>query len=111
MDARKSHVLVHVQLIINQKLKEITNIVYNSAYLLQELWVYLAEEKHFTDFNSSEKLIWHETDIKFGNWTDGPQMDGSRLKSTTIQASEVMMCIEFLILVRTVIKLQLNQVI
>ncbi|KAL9952468.1 hypothetical protein ACROYT_G039730 [Oculina patagonica] len=53
-----------------------------------ELWVYLAEEQHFTDFNNSEKLIWHEKDIKFANWTDGPQMDGSRLHSTTIQASE-----------------------
>lgn len=53
-----------------------------------ELWVYLAEEQHFADFNNSEKLIWHERDIKFGNWTDGPQMDGSRLYSTTIQASE-----------------------
>jgi len=60
---------------------------------LQELFVYLAEEQHFADFNNSEKLIWHETDIKFGNWTDGPQMDGSRLHSTTIQASEVMTCL------------------
>ena len=56
---------------------------------LQELWVYLAEEQHFTDFNNSEKLVWHERGLKFGNWTDGPQMDGSRLFSTNIQASEV----------------------
>lgn len=55
--------------------------------------MYLAEEQHFTDFNNSEKLIWHEKEIKFGNWTDGPQMDGSRLYSTTIQASEVITCI------------------
>ncbi|XP_058944990.2 putative lipid scramblase CLPTM1 [Pocillopora verrucosa] len=53
-----------------------------------ELWVYLAEEQHFTDFNNSEKLVWHERGLKFGNWTDGPQMDGSRLFSTNIQASE-----------------------
>ena len=56
---------------------------------LQELWVYLAEEQHFTDFNNSEKLVWHERGLKFGNWSDGPQMDGSRLFSTNIQASEV----------------------
>ena len=56
---------------------------------LQELWVYLAEEQYFTDFNNSEKLVWHERGLKFGNWTDGPQMDGSRLFSTNIQASEV----------------------
>jgi len=49
----------------------------------------LAEEEHFTDFNNTEKFIWHETDLKFGNWTDGPQMDGSRSFSTIIQASEV----------------------
>ena len=42
------------------------------------------------DFNNTEKLIWHEQDMKFANWTDGPQMDGSRLFSTTIQASEVL---------------------
>ncbi|CAH3040787.1 unnamed protein product [Porites lobata] len=53
-----------------------------------ELWVYLAEEKHFTDFNNTEKLIWHEKELKYGNWTDGPLMDGTRLFSTTIQASE-----------------------
>lgn len=56
---------------------------------LQELWVYLAEEKQFTDFNNTEKLIWHEKELKYGNWTDGPLMDGTRLFSTTIQASEV----------------------
>ena len=63
----------------------------NNVYLLplQELWVYLAEEKHFTDFNNTEKLIWHEENLRFGNWTDGPQMDGTRLFSTTIEASEV----------------------
>jgi len=49
----------------------------------------LAEEKHFTDFNNTEKLIWHEKELKYGNWTDGPLMDGTRLFSTTIQASEV----------------------
>ncbi|XP_073250120.1 putative lipid scramblase CLPTM1 isoform X2 [Porites lutea] len=53
-----------------------------------ELWVYLAEEKHFTDFNNTGKLIWHEKELKYGNWTDGPLMDGTRLFSTTIQASE-----------------------
>lgn len=49
----------------------------------------MAEENHFTDFNNTEKLIWHERGLQFGNWTDGPQMDGSRLFSTTIEASEV----------------------
>ncbi|XP_068682325.1 putative lipid scramblase CLPTM1 [Montipora foliosa] len=53
-----------------------------------ELWFYLDEEKHFTDFNNTEKLIWHEKGLKFGNWTDGPLMDGSRLFSTSIQASK-----------------------
>lgn len=53
-----------------------------------ELWVYLDEEKEFLGFNDTEKLIWHEKGLKFGNWTDGPQMDGSRLFSTSIQASK-----------------------
>ncbi|XP_022809418.1 cleft lip and palate transmembrane protein 1 homolog [Stylophora pistillata] len=55
-----------------------------------ELWVFLGEEQHFTDFNNTEKLVWHERDLKFGNWTDGPQKDGSRLFSTNIQATERM---------------------
>ena len=47
------------------------------------------EEKEFLGFNDTDKLIWHEKGLKFGNWTDGPQMDGSRLFSTSIQASKV----------------------
>ena len=65
---------------------------FNSTFLIspsQELFVYVSEESHFTDFENKEKLVWHEKGLHYGNWTDGPNMDGSRTFKTVIQASEV----------------------
>lgn len=40
------------------------------------LWVFVNEEKYFTQFSSSEVLFWQQTGLVYGGWTDGPTHDG-----------------------------------
>lgn len=43
---------------------------------LQDLYVYISEHEHFTDFNVSSALFWQKRDLVYGDWTSGENADG-----------------------------------
>jgi hypothetical protein len=59
----------------------------------QDLYVYLSEKETFTEFMNPEALIWSEKGMIYGDWTSGPQGDGTRMHSVEIKTSEVSVCI------------------
>ncbi|XP_009475439.1 PREDICTED: cleft lip and palate transmembrane protein 1, partial [Nipponia nippon] len=42
----------------------------------QDLYVYISEHEHFTDFNVSSALFWQKRDLVYGDWTSGENADG-----------------------------------
>lgn len=53
-----------------------------------DMWVFVNEEEHFTDFANIKTLYWHKTELTYGAWYDGPNKDGTFTSNTTIVASE-----------------------
>ncbi|XP_077967693.1 putative lipid scramblase CLPTM1 [Styela clava] len=53
-----------------------------------DMWVFVNEEEHFTDFTNMNTLYWHKTDLTYGAWYDGPNQDGTFTSNTTIVLSE-----------------------
>lgn len=45
----------------------------------------------FNAFNDEAALFWKETDLVYGDWTSGPNGDGSRLKSSTFPVPQVLL--------------------
>ncbi|OPJ83305.1 cleft lip and palate transmembrane protein 1 [Patagioenas fasciata monilis] len=43
---------------------------------LMDLYVYISEHEHFTDFNLSSALFWQKRDLVYGDWTSGENADG-----------------------------------
>uniref|UniRef100_A0A8C3XAK2 CLPTM1 regulator of GABA type A receptor forward trafficking n=2 Tax=Passeriformes TaxID=9126 RepID=A0A8C3XAK2_9PASS len=43
---------------------------------LMDLYVYISEHEHFTDFNVSSALFWEKRDLVYGDWTSGENSDG-----------------------------------
>ncbi|XP_075302319.1 putative lipid scramblase CLPTM1 isoform X2 [Opisthocomus hoazin] len=43
---------------------------------LMDLYVYISEHEHFTDFNASSALFWQKRDLVYGDWTSGENADG-----------------------------------
>uniref|UniRef100_A0A8C3PH07 CLPTM1 regulator of GABA type A receptor forward trafficking n=1 Tax=Calidris pygmaea TaxID=425635 RepID=A0A8C3PH07_9CHAR len=43
---------------------------------LMDLYVYISEHEHFTDFNVSSALFWQKRDLVYGDWTSGENADG-----------------------------------
>ncbi|XP_069738633.1 putative lipid scramblase CLPTM1 [Phaenicophaeus curvirostris] len=43
---------------------------------LMDLYVYISEHEHFTDFNVSSALFWQKRDLVYGDWTSGDNADG-----------------------------------
>uniref|UniRef100_A0ACB8FS32 Cleft lip and palate transmembrane protein 1 like protein n=1 Tax=Sphaerodactylus townsendi TaxID=933632 RepID=A0ACB8FS32_9SAUR len=41
-----------------------------------DLYVYISEHEHFTDFNASESLFWEKRDLVYGDWSSGENSDG-----------------------------------
>lgn len=56
-----------------------------------ELYLYYSENEEFTSFDDKKALLWHQDDIKFGSWYDGPDSDGLRKMSGKIKASASVM--------------------
>ena len=54
-----------------------------------DLYVYLTESEHFTDFSSD--LFWLEEDLSYGDWTGGLNEDGTYEKSANVQFSDKVM--------------------
>lgn len=53
-----------------------TNIYSNGTYF--DLHVYLSESEKFKDFNNSKAKVWTEYGLIYGDWSSGPENDGSR---------------------------------
>nr|CAH8870384.1 unnamed protein product [Trichobilharzia regenti] len=53
-----------------------------------ELFVYLSENETFHFFNDSNALFWHEPNINYGDWSAGPDKDGSFSKTGEIHCSQ-----------------------
>ncbi|XP_032231498.1 cleft lip and palate transmembrane protein 1 homolog [Nematostella vectensis] len=70
-------------------LKPATNLFNTNQKM--ELYVYLSELSNFQNFEDKGSLIWHQKDLQFGNWTDGPAKDGVFMFSTQLKTSENLM--------------------
>jgi len=53
------------------------------------LFIYVSEQETFTDFNNKDSLFWTKKGLVYGDWTSGPEGDGSFVKAGQIAASDV----------------------
>ncbi|XP_047471837.1 cleft lip and palate transmembrane protein 1-like [Penaeus chinensis] len=53
-----------------------------------DLYVYISELETFTDFDDPESLVWVKEDIVYGDWTSGPDSDGTFYHSLKIPTTE-----------------------
>lgn len=53
-----------------------------------DLFVYVSEDFDFNDFDRQDALVWHASDLAYGDWTAGPNQDGIFTYSTKIYPSE-----------------------
>lgn len=58
--------------------------------------MYLSEQEAFSDFDNENALVWKKTGLMYGDWTSGPNGDGSYEKSMEIDTPEVRKKITFL---------------
>jgi hypothetical protein len=59
----------------------------------QDLYVYLSESEKFKNFSNPEALIWSEKGLIYGDWSSGPQGDGTRVRNVEVKTLEVSLCI------------------
>ncbi|NXI41414.1 CLPT1 protein, partial [Galbula dea] len=55
---------------------------------LMDLYVYISEHEHFTDFNVSSALFWQKRDLVYGDWTSGENADGCYQHSGEVDISQ-----------------------
>lgn len=55
-----------------------------------DMWVFLSESEDFTAFTDMNNLYWHQTDLMYGAWYDGPNKDGTFSENTTVTLSKNM---------------------
>ena len=53
-----------------------------------DLYVYLSESKIFTDFGDPNAQVWTEKELIYGDWTSGPENDGTRVHIHKFTPSE-----------------------
>lgn len=58
-------------------------------YYLQDLYAYLSEHEILVNFTDKNALIWEKRGLVYGDWTSGPNGDGSFTIETVVPASEV----------------------
>ena len=56
---------------------------------LQDLYVYISEHEHFTDFNVSSALFWQKRDLVYGDWSSGENADGCYQHYGEVDISQV----------------------
>lgn len=64
-----------------------SNLLQDGAAL--DLYVYKSEAESFSEFNDPSALVWMKEDLVYGDWTGGPNADGTFFHSMTFPASEV----------------------
>lgn len=62
------------------------NLLQDGTYL--DLYVYKSDSDYFTEFDDPKALLWFKEDIIYGDWTGGPNGDGTYTHSVTFPASE-----------------------
>ncbi|PVD26713.1 hypothetical protein C0Q70_14391 [Pomacea canaliculata] len=55
---------------------------------VMDMYVYVSEQEEFTDFNNEEALFWVEEGLVYGDWTSGPNSDGTFQRDGQIIPSE-----------------------
>ncbi|XP_008553083.1 putative lipid scramblase CLPTM1 [Microplitis demolitor] len=60
--------------------------VYDNGTLF-DLYVFLSEAEVFNSFEDSRALIWQEKGLVYGDWTSGPNHDGTRFFNHKFEAS------------------------
>ncbi|XP_070577187.1 putative lipid scramblase CLPTM1 [Ptychodera flava] len=58
---------------------------------VMDMKIYISEEEDFRKFNDSKYLFWEERDLEYGDWTSGPNGDGSYTHDGFIEATEKML--------------------
>ncbi|XP_071832660.1 putative lipid scramblase CLPTM1 isoform X2 [Apostichopus japonicus] len=58
---------------------------------LLDMKVFISEEEFFSDFTNPDKLFWEYDNLEYGDWTSGPNGDGSVTYTDVIPATEAMM--------------------
>ncbi|XP_066985329.1 putative lipid scramblase CLPTM1 [Macrobrachium rosenbergii] len=53
-----------------------------------DLYVYISESEFFSDFKNPNALVWLKEDLIYGDWTSGPDGDGTYSHSITFPTSE-----------------------
>ncbi|TMS37155.1 hypothetical protein L596_004147 [Steinernema carpocapsae] len=57
-----------------------------------EFHMYLSDSNdRFEDFDNADSLLWKESGLVYGDWTSGPNGDGSIVKSVTLPTPEVLL--------------------
>ena len=51
--------------------------------------MYLSDTEEFTDFSDPKALIWREKGMVYGDWSSGPNGDGTRIHNIEFETSEV----------------------
>lgn len=54
-----------------------------------DLYVFKSESEIFKEFEEPSALVWMKEDLVYGDWTSGPNGDGTFSHSMTFPASEV----------------------
>ncbi|GLH01413.1 Uncharacterized protein GBIM_07572 [Gryllus bimaculatus] len=57
---------------------------------VMDLYVYVSELPKFRDFNNPDALIWTQKGLVYGDWTGGPNGDGTIVHNTQIKTSEAL---------------------
>ncbi|XP_071506264.1 putative lipid scramblase CLPTM1 [Diadema antillarum] len=58
---------------------------------VMDLRVYISEDEIFTDFNNTQQLFWELEDLEYGDWTGGPNGDGTFEIEGDVEATESIM--------------------
>lgn len=54
-----------------------------------DMYVYLSETPTLKNFSDQSLFFWHIDGIRYGNWEDGENHDGSYTKTVSLYASQV----------------------
>ncbi|XP_033639266.1 cleft lip and palate transmembrane protein 1 homolog [Asterias rubens] len=56
--------------------------------MAMDLRIYVTDQEKFTQFNESQYMFWELTDLEYGDWSSGPNGDGSYELTNFVEVSE-----------------------
>lgn len=63
--------------------------IYLFSNFFQDMKVYISENEFFSDFSDGDRIFWEYDNIEYGDWTSGPNGDGSLTFTDVIPATQV----------------------